>query len=122
MTAIATSTPMRAGSKPATSNVIPHRQLDQIAPEALQEALWQRMRALPQIETGDSLISVPGARAIFITGACANHADGGCMIDREFAHIHPAEDGSLHLTLPAQIRDDAIAKGWAEPHPLAGTD
>ena len=43
------------------------------------------------------------------------------MIEREFAHIHPHHDGSLHLTLPEDIRKDAIAKGWAEPHPLAAT-
>ena len=42
------------------------------------------------------------------------------MIGREFAHLHPASDGSLHMTLPPDIVDDVIANGWAERHPLAG--
>lgn len=38
----------------------------------------------------------------------------------EFAHLHPGYDGSLHLTLPATLASDAIAKGWAVSHPWAG--
>lgn len=37
----------------------------------------------------------------------------------EFAHLHGARDGSLHVTLPAADAADAIEKGWAELHPLA---
>ena len=40
---------------------------------------------------------------------------------REFAHIHPAGDGSLHLALPAGVREEARGKGWGEPHPISGT-
>jgi len=42
------------------------------------------------------------------------------MLATEFAHVHPAPDFSLHLTLPEPRRTLAIAAGWAEPHPLAG--
>lgn len=38
----------------------------------------------------------------------------------EFAHLHPAYDGSLHLALPPALAADAIAKRWAVAHPLAG--
>ena len=38
----------------------------------------------------------------------------------EFAHLHPAHDGNLHLALPAPLAADAVAKGWAVAHPLAG--
>ena len=38
----------------------------------------------------------------------------------EFAHLHPAHDGSLHVALPLPLASDAIAKGWAVAHPLAG--
>ncbi len=37
-----------------------------------------------------------------------------------FAHIHLIPDGSIHLTLPPGVQEDAIDAGWAEPHPLAG--
>jgi len=42
------------------------------------------------------------------------------MVEREFAHLHPADDGSLHMALPTEIVDRVIDNGWAEYHPLAG--
>jgi hypothetical protein len=41
------------------------------------------------------------------------------MIGREFAHIHPIPDGSLHAALPPEVAQEAIRKGWAEQHPVA---
>jgi len=38
----------------------------------------------------------------------------------EFAHLHPAHDGSLHLALPPAQAADAIAKGWAIAYPSPG--
>lgn len=34
---------------------------------------------------------------------------------REFAHVHPGYDGSMHLALPIALAADVIAKGWASP-------
>ena len=44
---------------------------------------------------------------------------GGFMIGREFAHIHPLPDGSLHAALPPETAEEAVKKGWAEQHPVA---
>ncbi len=41
------------------------------------------------------------------------------MIGREFAHIHPMPDGSLHAALPPEVAQEVIRKGWAEQHPVA---
>jgi hypothetical protein len=41
------------------------------------------------------------------------------MIEREFAHLHPGGDQSLHLTLPPALAQEAIDSGWAELHPVA---
>jgi luciferase-like monooxygenase len=41
------------------------------------------------------------------------------MIGREFAHIHPMPDGSMHAALPPELAEEAIEKGWAEQHPVA---
>ena len=30
----------------------------------------------------------------------------------EFAHLHPAHDGSLHLALPADLAADLVTRGW----------
>ena len=40
----------------------------------------------------------------------------------EFAHLHPSYDGSLHLSLPLSLAHDALRKGWAVAHPLAGIE
>ena len=42
------------------------------------------------------------------------------MIEREFAHLHPPGDGSLHMALPPDIVETVVENGWAEYHPLAG--
>ena len=42
------------------------------------------------------------------------------MIEREFAHLHPRSDGSLHMTLPPEIVDRVLERGWAERQPRAG--
>ena len=41
------------------------------------------------------------------------------MIEREFAHIHPMPDGSLHAALPPEVAQEAVEKGWAEQHPAS---
>jgi hypothetical protein len=41
------------------------------------------------------------------------------MIGREFAHLHPEPDYSLHLMVPVDLAERLIAAGWAEPHPVA---
>ena len=37
----------------------------------------------------------------------------------EFCHLHPLPEGSIHLTLPYDIRQAAVSMGWAEQHPAA---
>jgi len=42
------------------------------------------------------------------------------MVGSEFAHFHPVpSDQSLHMMLPPEIAQEAIAAGWAELHPVA---
>ena len=109
----------RAGARPRTTPTNPHTQLDQNAPAALQEKLFALVRVLPGVIVGPSLVSVPGARAFHLPW-CRQPTPGGYMVEREFAHLHPADDGSLHMTLPPAIVDTVIDNGWAERHPLAG--
>jgi len=109
----------RAGARPRTTPTNPHTQLDQNAPHALQERLFALARNLPGVAVGPSLVSVPGARAFHLP-SCAHPVDAGFMIGREFAHLHPPTDGSLHMSLPAGIVRAVVDNGWAELHPLAG--
>jgi len=109
----------RRGAKPSTTKTNPNTQLDQNAPLALQEAVFGHVSALPGVRVGTSYVSVPGARA-FHLDAAKNGASGAFMIEREFAHLHPPSDGSLHAALPPEHVELAISNGWAERHPLAG--
>ena len=109
----------RAGPRPQATPTNPHTQLDQNAPPDLQEKVFAIARSLLGVAVGQSLVSVPGARAFHLPG-CADPAFGSFMIECEFAHLHPPTDGSLHMILPPDIVDAVIANGWAERHPLAG--
>lgn len=112
-----TRLPARQGHKPTTTPQAPHEQLDQTSPVELQERLWQRMLSLPGISARPSGIAPHGSRALWLEQA--GNAES-FMIGREFAHLHPAYDGSLHMTLDPKTHALALAGGWAEPHPLAG--
>jgi phospholipase/carboxylesterase len=85
----------------------------------MQEQLFSLARALAGVIVGPSHVSVPRARAFHLPG-CKYPADAGFMIEREFAHLHPPTDGSLHMSLPPAMVDQVIENGWAEYHPLAG--
>ncbi|MGZ3425802.1 MAG: luciferase domain-containing protein [Polyangia bacterium] len=109
----------RTGPKPRTTSSNPHTQLDQNAPRALYDALAARMFALPDAEERPSRVSVPGARALWLRDGVEPGPPDAFMIEREFAHLHPARDGSLHMALPRRRAETAIASGWAELHPIA---
>jgi len=117
----ASTMPERAGPRPEVIGPAPHAQRSQNAPAALQQELLRRARELPGVREADSGVSVPGARAFVLDEATALGPREAFMVGREFAHLHPPEDGSLHLTLPAAVADAAYAAGWGEPHPMTGT-
>ena len=108
-------------TKPTPQLAHPHQQLTQTAPKELQEALVARAALLPGIEMRDSCVSVPGARALHLDADLAAGPDVAFQCGTEFAHVHPAGDGSLHMTLPDLVYADVLAKGWGEPHPISGT-
>jgi hypothetical protein len=112
--------PPRAGSRPRTTPTNPHAQLDQ-QPTDLRwiEGLAERVFALPGVVEEPSRISVAGARALVLAAGEPAGPREAFLIDREFAHLHPAPDHSLHAMLPPDTVTKAVEAGWAEPHPLA---
>ena len=112
--------PRRSGPKPATSLGMPHQQLDQQPDHSSpRDALARRVFALPGVLEERSGISVPGARALVLEAGAARGPETSFMVGREFAHLHPSPDESLHMVLPRDVASAAIDAGWAEPHPLA---
>jgi hypothetical protein len=114
------SLPTRVGDRPRTTPTNPHTQLDQ-QPTELRwvDELARRVFALPGVVEEASRISVPGARALVLAPEEAAGPPEAFLIDREFAHLHPAPDHSLHAMLPTESVAEAVAAGWAEPHPVA---
>jgi hypothetical protein len=109
----------RSGPRPSTTPTNPHTQLTQNAPEDLQERVFALASSLAGVVVGPSAVSVPGARA-FHAPDSIEAAPEAFMVGREFAHLHPPSDGSLHMALPPDVVDRVIENGWAERHPLAG--
>jgi phospholipase/carboxylesterase len=112
--------PEREGPRPAVSWTIPQQQESDNAPTEHQEALFARMLGMPGVQTGPSQISVPGARGVLAPDATGPEEAFLVPSAREFAHLHPPYDGSLHLVLPPDLAADAVARGWAQVHMLAG--
>jgi hypothetical protein len=114
------SLPPRLGQRPHTTPTNPHTQLDQQPADAgIRPMLAERLFALPDVEERPTLISVPGARALWLRDDVPPGPPEAFMIEREFAHLHPGGDQSLHATLPPDLAESAIAAGWAELHPVA---
>jgi Family of unknown function (DUF5519) len=110
----------RVGAHPRTTPTNPHTQLDQQPTDSRwTEELARRVFALPGVVEVPSRISVPGARALVLAPGEAVGPPEAFLIDREFAHLHPAPDHSLHAMLPIELVSEAVAAGWAEPHPVA---
>jgi hypothetical protein len=113
--------PRREGPPPEVIGPRPHAQRSQNAPAVLQEELARRALELSGVGEADSRVSVPGARAFVLDEASARGPREAFQAGHEFAHIHPSEDGSLHMTLPDHLAEAAYAAGWGEPHPISGT-
>ncbi|MGH3972675.1 MAG: hypothetical protein ACRDS9_05050 [Pseudonocardiaceae bacterium] len=114
--------PARQGPSPRVSVTTPQQQESQNAPAELQEALLRRAAALTGVTIQPSAVSVAGARALVLNPGEARGPAEAFMAPEvgEFAHLHPPYDGSLHLVLPIPLAHDALVKGWAVAHPLAG--
>jgi phospholipase/carboxylesterase len=111
--------PERPGPRPRATPTNPHTQLDQNAPAELQARLFERASGLASSRVEPSMISVPGARAFVLDEEAARGPAEAFMTGREFAHLHPASDGSLHMMLPRELARLVEERGWGEQHPVA---
>jgi phospholipase/carboxylesterase len=96
---------------------MPHSQIGVEFVPAIHTELFRRCYLLPDVENRPTVISVPGARALWLRDDLALAHPEEIVAGREFSHIHP--DGSLHVSLAPERAREAIEAGWAEPHPMA---
>jgi hypothetical protein len=110
--------PPRAGAKPQTTSTNPHQQQSQNPPPEVYDLLLSKAFEFPHVERRPSAISVPGAQALWLAEEVAGARPEAFLIGREFAHVHPPYDGSMHMMLPLEAVDEVLAKSWGEPHPM----
>lgn len=118
MTAI--RVPPRRGEPPLVSSQ-PHEQVTQTAPPQLQERLFERVAALPEVEVGQSFDAVAGTRAFHLSPLRARGPADAFLQGTEFAHLHPGYDGSLHMALPPGLRQAVLSAGWGQLNPDTGS-
>ena len=111
--------PERAGPRPRTTPTNPQYQLEQVPETPLSDALFERLVDLERVELRESLRSPPGTIGFFLADADGTPEEA-FLLGTEFAHVHVTEEHGLHLICPEPARTSAIARGWIEPHPLAG--
>ncbi|KRE38957.1 hypothetical protein ASG73_00895 [Janibacter sp. Soil728] len=109
--------PNRVGEAPHVVGPAPHGQRSQVAPVMLQEELWSRMRALPYVFMAPTLVSVPHSRALHLPEGIGSRDPAAFQGGREFAHVHPHSDSSLHLMVEQELMDVVERSGWGVRHP-----
>ena len=114
---IALPLPERAGPRTQTSGTVPHVQIGVVSDTAVNDELFRRAFALPGVEDRPTIVSLPGARGMWLDKDIALAHPEAIVNGREFAHIHP--DGSLHAPLPYERALEVAEKGWGERHPWA---
>ena len=110
--------PQRSGERPKTNYGLPHEQLDQNPPPDVYQSLKDRAFDLPFVERRPSIISVPGAEAMWLQEQGGHGCAEAFMRGNEFAHVHPPYDGSMHMTLPEDLVAEVLEREWGESHPL----
>jgi Family of unknown function (DUF5519) len=119
-TNILESLPARDGARPATTNVAPQCQLDQIPDAASHKAMHAIVADWPNVIKRPSERAPQGTVGLFLSDAEAQGPQEAFLLGTEFAHLHPLPDGSLHMVLPPSVGRAAIEKGWGIPPPMAG--
>lgn len=109
--------PERSGPRTQTSGTVPHVQIGVEPVPAVNDELFRRAFALPGVEDRPTIVSLPGARGMWLSDDIPLAHPEAIVSGREFAHIHP--DGSLHAPLPYERALEVAEKGWGERHPWA---
>ena len=108
----------REDCAPLTTATSPHKQLSQNGADHIHRKLMVWTYTISFVEIKPSIISKSRAHGLFLS-EMVKLINPHALIEREFCHIHPYPDGSLHLFLPMTDAKEIVLKGWGEFHPLA---
>jgi hypothetical protein len=118
-TDLAFELPPRRGPRPKSCRALPYMQLDQWPPDKMVEELASQCLGFPHVRAKQSRMASPESRALSLPDAFASGPASAFIDAHEFCHLHPLPEGSIHLTLPKDLRKRAVHLGWAEQHPVA---
>lgn len=115
-----TSLDPRAGPRPTVLGIIPHRQINQQAPEhiftLLNATLDNLANRYPHLLEMKTSCFESHSRGLFSKKPLQHKGHTTC--GGEICHMHSV-DGSMHLTLHPDDAARVIDAGWGERHPLA---
>ena len=109
--------PERSGPRTQTSGTVPHVQIGVEPVPAVNDELFRLAFSLPGVEDRPTIVSLPGARGMWLGDDIPLAHPEAIVSGREFAHIHP--DGSLHAPLPYERALEVAEKEWGGRHPWA---
>ena len=109
--------PDRAGPRTQTTGTVPHVQVGVEFVLSVNDELYRLAFSLPGVEDRPTVVSLPGARGMWLADDIPLANPQAIVSGREFAHIHP--DGSLHAPLPYERALEVADTGWGERHPWA---
>jgi len=112
-----TPLPQRTGPQVQTSGRVPHVQIGVEPVATLNDQLHKLAYLLPDLEEHPTIVSLPGAKGMWLKDNVSVVNPKAIVSGREFAHIHT--DGSLHAPLSYQRALEVEKKGWGEIHPWA---
>jgi hypothetical protein len=113
--------PFRPGPSPRTSRVLPFRQLDQFSPAEIHAQLMAECAGMPGVRLRESRMALSGTAALWLPDEMAGGPSEAFIDLHEFCHLHPLPEGTIHVVLPGEVMETALALRWAERHPIAST-
>jgi hypothetical protein len=85
---------------------------------------WRALRTVFEtwrdVDRRASLRAPSGTLGLYLPEGVARGGEDAFLLGAEFTHHHALPDGSMHMTLPPGVLAEAVAQGWAIPHPMAG--
>ena len=119
LTRVAALPPVRPGPRPHTPRGLPHLQLDQFPPPQVFQELLERASQIPHSRVRESRMASSRSRALYLADEFAGGPPEAFIDNHEFCHLLPLPEGTIHLTLPAILREEVFRLGWGERHPIA---
>lgn len=107
--------PIRTGDRPATTDGIPHVQLDLDKIDEVHQEMVRRVFSVTGIVNEPSVVL--SWEGLWIDTNVDIVNPDAVISGRELGHIH--DDGSLHIFLEPSRAIEAIEAGWAISHPYA---